>query len=271
MIFHYLRHFDIYSTLPFKIMTQSRAKREQLRYDTGLDRSRYNRIFSHCSAFATPLRLANAVSFLKPKVDNGVVLELGSSSWRHWFDKADLNPKELHCINISQGELEIGIDMAKHSRLSPTFHLMDAHKLEFEDDTFDAVYGAGILHHLDLETAVSEIRRVLKPDGIATFFEPLDINPVGKLVRYFTPGARTEDEKPFTFHELDLIENHFDLEIDAFQFTSVPIGVLSRFIFSNPRNAFTRCAHQIDEALKVSFKPMRWLYRNINIYAQSKK
>jgi len=199
------------------------------------------------------------------------VLELGSTSWLHWFDKTDLNPKELHCINISQSELKIGVDKVKHSRLSPVFHLMDAHKLEFDDNTFDAVYGAGILHHLDLETALSEINRVLKPGGIATFFEPLDINPIGKLVRYFTPNARTEDEKPFTFKELRIVKRHLGTDIETFQFTSVPLGVISRFIFKKADNPLTKGAHRIDEALKTIFPPIRWLYRNMNIYAQTQK
>jgi len=252
-------------------MTQGRTKREQIRYDAGIDRSRYNQTFSHCSIFSTPLRLSKSLEVLAPKANDGIVLELGSSCWRTWLDTSELTPKELHCINISQSELRTGIDMAKYSRLSPTFHLMDAHNLEFENDTFDAVFGAGILHHLDLETSLSEINRVLKPGGVATFFEPLDINPVGKLVRYFTPNARTEDEVPFTFKELNILRKHLTTEIEAFQFTSVPLGVMSRFVFKKADNPLTKAAHWIDETLKAKLPPIKWLYRNMNIYAQAKK
>lgn len=132
------------------------------------------------------------------------------------------------------------------------------------------MYGAGILHHLDLETALNEINRVLKPDGIATFFEPLDINPIGKLVRYFTPDARTEDEKPFSYKELKVLRKHFNIKIETFQFTSVPLGVISKFIFKNANNPLTKNAHRIDETLKTYFPSIRWLYRNMNIYAQVK-
>jgi len=118
-------------------MTQERTKREQIRYDAGIDRAQYNQTFSHCSTFSTPLRLSKAVEFLAPKTNDGVVLELGSTSWLYWLDNNNLNPKQLHCINISQSELEIGIEKSKSSRLSPIFHLMDAHKLDFENDTFE--------------------------------------------------------------------------------------------------------------------------------------
>lgn len=250
---------------------RNRAEREQLQYDAGIDRSRYNQTFSHCSVFATPLRLSRAIKFLAPKVENGVVLELGSSCWSHWLDTTPLEPKELHCINISHNELQTGIEKAERARLSPTFHLMDAHKLAFEDNTFDAVFGAGILHHLDLEPALSEIDRVLKPGGVATFFEPLDINPAGKLVRLFTPKARTEDEIPFTFTELRIVEKYLDAKFESFQFTSVPLGVISRKFFKRADNPLMRCAHRIDESLKTLFPPVRWLYRNMNIYAHATK
>jgi len=42
----------------------------------------------------------------------------------------------------------------------------DATNLQFEDNTFDCVYSFGVLHHiLDIEEALSEIKRVLKPGG----------------------------------------------------------------------------------------------------------
>lgn len=42
---------------------------------------------------------------------------------------------------------------------------MDAHKLDFPENTFDVVYGAGILRHLDYARALLEILRVLRPGG----------------------------------------------------------------------------------------------------------
>jgi len=50
---------------------------------------------------------------------------------------------------------------------------MNAEELKFADDYFDIVCGGAILHHLDLNKALSEIARVLKPDGKAIFVEPL--------------------------------------------------------------------------------------------------
>ena len=75
------------------------------------------------------------------------VLEIGSTGWSGWLENNSIFPSSLTCINISEVELQAGIDSAVSSNNSPDFILMDAHDLQFEDETFDFVYGAAILHH----------------------------------------------------------------------------------------------------------------------------
>ena len=53
----------------------------------------------------------------------------------------------------------------------------DAARLPFADETFDAVVGNAILHHLPLDRAVPEMVRVLKPGGRFCFAEPNLANP----------------------------------------------------------------------------------------------
>ena len=67
---------------------------------------------------------------------------------------------------------EAAIDLARRrfavSGLNGEFRVSDAEKLGFPGDSFDLVYSHGVLHHTpDIEAAVSEIRRVLKPGGRA--------------------------------------------------------------------------------------------------------
>jgi SAM-dependent methyltransferase len=96
-----------------------------------------------------------------------------------------------------------------------SFQVMNAESLAFEDQAFDIVFGIGIIHHLNVDTACGEISRVLKPDGFAVFLEPLGHNPFINMVRRATPGSRTEDEHPLHVGDLEACHRHFgrvDLE-----------------------------------------------------------
>jgi len=45
------------------------------------------------------------------------------------------------------------------------------------DEPFDAVIGSSVLHHLDIESALNHIHRLLKPGGVMSFAEPNMLNP----------------------------------------------------------------------------------------------
>ena len=61
---------------------------------------------------------------------------------------------------------------AKHTlRTFPQFAVGNAESLNFADDTLPCIYSFGVLHHtMNIENAISEIRRVLQPQGKAYIF-----------------------------------------------------------------------------------------------------
>jgi SAM-dependent methyltransferase len=78
----------------------------------------------------------------------------------------------------------------------------NAERLPFPDGTFDVVFGCSILHHLEVEAALDEVRRVLRPGGRLVFSEPNLLNPqvllmfkVERLKPYF---GTSPDEMAFT-------------------------------------------------------------------------
>lgn len=247
----------------------ARALRERERYNQGLRRKTYTKVFD--SSYYYGCRREEILREQLQYANGRSVLEFGSHCWIRWIEDAQIEPAVLECINISEKELQKGIDRARTSRVRPGFSLMDANELKFADDSFDMVIGNAILHHLDFTRALDEIKRVLKPNGKMLFVEPLGINPVGKIVRALTPQARTEDEQPLRLKEIAEIEKRFDTTIFYEQFLSVPVGVVSNLIFSRPDNFVMRAAYKIDRLIDDNVPPLRKLYRHVTIAGASKK
>src|SRR3546814_13720576 len=79
---------------------------------------------------------------------------------------------------------------------------MNAEAMDFPDDSFDLVFGSGIIHHLDIDRAFAEIARVLRPGGRAVFVEPPGLNPAIEIYRRLTPGAPPPAAHPLPPHHL---------------------------------------------------------------------
>ena len=91
--------------------------------------------------------------------------------------------------------------------------------MSLSSNSFDVVYGSGILHHLDLEKSLNELNRVLKKEGTIVFAEPLATNPLINIYRKLTPRARSDDEHPFEIKDIRLINKIFrDVEIKYYGF-----------------------------------------------------
>jgi SAM-dependent methyltransferase len=240
-----------------------RAQREREHYNKGLKRALYTKIFR--GSYFYRRQTEEILQQHLQHASGQRVLELGSHCWVRFIEATGIQPRELECINISETELQRGIDAAKTSQVKPRFTLMDANDLRFPDESFDLVFGKAILHHLDLARALSEIRRVLKLQGRFVFLEPLGVNPVAKLVRLLTPLARTPDERPLGRKELAEIQGRFDTTLYYQQFLSVPVAVLSNLLRFPPDGRLLKWAYQIDSFMEQRIPPIRILYRYVII------
>ena len=87
-------------------------------------------------------------------------------------------------VHAATGASIVGIDIspelvaeAKARLPQATFQVENAFRMSFPNASFDAVYGSSILHHLEIEPALAEIMRVLRPGGRMVFAEPNMLNP----------------------------------------------------------------------------------------------
>ena len=113
-------------------------------------------------------------------------------------------------IDISEAGVARARTEAARVGLPTAFAQMDAERLGFADNTFAAVIGKGILHHLDIDAAAREIARVLTPAGRAVFIEPLGHSPLINWFRKRTLALRTPDEKPLLASDLRAFSAYFE-------------------------------------------------------------
>jgi SAM-dependent methyltransferase len=193
------------------------------------------------------------------------VLEIGCQSWEWCLFRYGYRPERLTCINISQSEIEIGRTQAAKLGMACDFRTMDAHRLEFEDGSFDVVFGYAILHHLDFARAVSEIHRVLRTGGKIVFVEPLRHNPLAHVVRWFTPHVRTPDEFPLGRPELRLLARNFEINNCYSELFTVVGAIISQRFYAAPVNPLTRLCDGLDDLLVRIIPSAGPYYRSVVI------
>jgi ubiquinone/menaquinone biosynthesis C-methylase UbiE len=166
-------------------------------------------------------------------------------------------------IDISEVALQKADAYAKVRGYRIPFSVMNAEQMAFADSTYDLIFGAGILHHLDLDRALAELARTLKPTGQAIFLEPLGHNPIINLYRNLTPSMRTPDEHPLTMHDLALARRYFDeVEVKYYNLVSLAFSPLGKIVRT------TRLIDVLNALDQTLFKQFPFLQRyawNANI------
>lgn len=106
--------------------------------------------------------------------DNSKILEIGcgTGTFTQHITKTKNN---FTCIDISQELLDIASNKINHDNV--TFLLENAYNTKFQDNSFDFIVGSSVLHHLELDKALQEFYRILKPGGKIFFTEPNMLNP----------------------------------------------------------------------------------------------
>jgi ubiquinone/menaquinone biosynthesis C-methylase UbiE len=178
--------------------------------------------------------------------------------------------------DISQGMLDALASSARSLGLTLDRVRTDAEHLAFPDESFDLVFGHAVLHHVpNLDRALAEFRRVLRPGGVLAFCgEPSRYGDriasvpkrSGAFVaplwrRLVRAGARREDPAAQSNgHELES-------EVDVHAFRPADLRrALEHAGFDTPRvrgeellaNAYGWLVRSLEGSAEPEEVPMRW-------------
>lgn len=192
--------------------------------------------------------------------ESSVGLEIGCGIGDTIEDLLSRRPFTAHGIDISNTAIALARERFASANPSPHLAVMDANNLEYADDSFDFVYGYGVLHHLQLPHAFMELRRVLKPGGRFIFMEPLGTNPIINLYRRATPNDRSPDETPFTLQHFSELRYCFESpELTFFGGTSLGGILLGQW--PQVQHGFLAAATRLDKTLLKlpGLWPLAWM------------
>ena len=172
---------------------------------------------------AGKLRWARRVKMIGAHLKPGMtILELGCGAG-YFTKELARSGAEIMAIDVSADLLEIAKANCPASNVR--YEIQDACALTYSNAMFDSVVGSSILHHLEIEPALREIRRVLKPGGTIYFTEPNMLNPqiaIQKNVPWIKRWlGDTTDETAFFRRPLRrLLERtgYCDVRIEPFDF-----------------------------------------------------
>ena len=137
-------------------------------------------------------RAIREIGAVRPKL----ILDMATGTGDFAMEALTLHPEKIIGVDLSQNMLNIGIEKARDRKVSQIieFQKGDSENLNFEDNQFDAVtVGFGVRNFQNLEQGLTELLRVLKPNGMIAILEPsFPENPFLKFIftihfKYITP------------------------------------------------------------------------------------
>lgn len=139
---------------------------------------------------------------------------------------------EVVGIDLSEGALTVAREKYPSTSSGADkiqFLKMDCEALDFPNGSFDVVFDGGTFSSLDFKKAISEITRVLKPEGVLCGIETFGHNPLANLKRTYNKmtGKRTSwaASHIVTQKELAILKQYFE-NVEVFYF-----HLLSLFAF----------------------------------------
>jgi len=208
-------------------------------------------------------------NFCQDKYRGKKILDYGCGNGVHsqWLENIAAN---LVAIDLSQKSL----DIARKRTEKTEFFLMDCENMDFSDNSFDVVFDGGTFSSLDLNKALPEIIRVLKPNGFLIGIETFGHNPLTNLKRAFNKltGKRTDWAVSHIFKtkDLKLAKKYFG-KIETYYFHLISWAIFP-FLKLPGAEPILKLLEKIDHTLLFVFPFLkRYSFKIVFIFSFPKK
>ena len=164
-----------------------------------------------------------------PSLEGKTVLDCGMGSGKLAGYLAQHRAKVIG-FDLSKNMCQLAKKYFRLHNLKGDFVCCSFENLPFSSNSIDIAVGQFILHHTDLNQSIKELKRVMKPGGIAFFIENVALNP---LIRWYikSPSFRkgllrrgSPEEKPLMPEDLQLIREivkSLKTRVDSFVFFEI--------------------------------------------------
>jgi SAM-dependent methyltransferase len=214
---------------------EDRKKRELEFHDLHRDKSRleaidedtYEKFYGNKKYYgATGLSTDYVDNWIRENARDKVFLDYACGNGKNAIKAAKAGAKLVIGIDISSASIENARHDAHLEGVTQNTRFLqaDAENTLLPDNAIDTVICSGVLHHMDLSRAFTELRRILCPGGRILAVEALDYNPAIKLYRHLTPAMRTEWEKShiLSLADIEFARQYFRIgEIQYWHITSI--------------------------------------------------
>jgi len=156
---------------PYKNSELSKKEQVTQMFDTiSKEYDGLNRVIS----FGIDIKWRKKVVEIVNKQQPDTILDIATGTGDLAINLAKTSASKIIGFDISPGMLEVGKKKITHKQLDQKIEMVlgDSEKMPFDDNSFDAITVAfGIRNFENLEQGLSEILRVLKPNGVFVILE----------------------------------------------------------------------------------------------------
>ena len=156
---------------PYKDSTLSKKEQVASMFDTiSGNYDNLNRVIS----FGIDIKWRKKVLAIVQKSKPTTILDIATGTGDLAILMAATNAKKIVGLDISAGMLEVGVQKISNKNLSNRIEMVlgDSENIPFDDNYFDAITVAfGVRNFENLEKGLTEILRVLKPQGTFVILE----------------------------------------------------------------------------------------------------